>query len=79
VSGSDVRTAGRTALFAVAVALLASACGTPEAGGEARERPVYRTGSNLPVKDSEEKSRTQVSAPATNPLPPVGMPPRPGG
>jgi hypothetical protein len=79
VSGSDVRTARRTALFAVAVALLASACGTPEAGGEARERPVYRTGSNLPVKDPEEKSRTQVSAPATNPLPPVGMPPRPGG
>jgi len=74
-----MRIAERTALFAVALASLASACGTPEAGGEARERPVYRTGSNLPVKEPEEKSRTQVSAPATNPLPPVGMPPRPGG
>jgi len=76
----DARNAGWTALLVVASASLVAACAMPEAAsGEVRERPVYRTGSNLPVKDADVPSRTQVGAPASNPLPPVGMPPRPGG
>jgi len=76
----NARNAGWGVLLAVASASLVVACAMPEAAsGEARERPVYRTGSNLPVKDADVPSRTQVGAPTSNPLPPIGMPPRPGG
>ena len=71
-----------TNAFALAsLTLLLTACATPpdSQADEAHEQKVYRTGSNLPVRDPSAASRTQSGDRDSVQLPPLGMPNRPGG
>ncbi len=67
------------ALATLAAALIAG-CATPTADkDEARAEPIYRTGSNLPVKDPSGTSRVQTVRPDETPILRPLPTPRPGG
>lgn len=67
------------ALVAGAAVAVMAGCATPsQTTSENREQPLYRTGSNLPVKDAAQRSGVIVARPddvtpgARMPLPPPG-------
>jgi len=66
-------------LAALCASALLAACATPATDtAEVRAEPVYRTGSNIPVKDGSA-SRVETYKPDESPQP-RGMPlPRSGG
>lgn len=67
-------------LAALCASALLAACATPATDtAEVRSEPVYRTGSNIPVKDASA-NRVQTYKPDEAVAPPRGMPmPRAGG
>ena len=72
-----------TAFAAVSATLLCTACSTaPEQTSEYRERPIYRTGSNIPAKDygadNVEVRGAEVINPVNRPMGNV-MGRKPGG
>ena len=68
-----------TGVLALLCGALLAACATPAPdAAEARAEPVYRTGSNLPVKDGTP-SRVISAKPDDTPRIPSMPMPRPGG
>ena len=67
-------------LVAVALPILLAGCATPDSTGEAREQKVYRTGSNIPTKDTDSQSRTKsTDGQSMQQLPPVPINTMPRG
>jgi hypothetical protein len=60
---------------ATVVAALLAACATPAPDKADYEAPVYRTGSNIPVRDASDRSNVQTVDPnSVNPMILPGMP-----
>ncbi len=60
---------------ATVLAALLAACATPSPDKADYQAPVYRTGSNLPVRDGGSASNVQTVDPnSVNPMTAPGMP-----
>ena len=68
-------------LVVIALPILLAGCATPDSTGEAREQKVYRTGSNIPTKDTDAQSKTKTmdGGQGIQQLPPSTTMPRAGG
>jgi hypothetical protein len=68
-------------LVVVALPILLAGCATPDSTGEMHEQKVYRTGSNIPTKDTDAQSRAKSMDGQSYQLPPVPITtmPRAGG
>jgi hypothetical protein len=67
--------------FVASVFAFVAGCATTtdDKSAEPRQEKVYRTGSNIPVRDSGSPSSTQSFDPASQPMGPRGMPSTGGG